>query len=229
MMAKLADWFLNGRGGDAWWDYNGTISEQRAAENPVVGAIAKFHPTPGRILEVGCAGGALLEVLAKRFGSECVGIEPSQQAIRHAQTVRPAISIRCGVAGEMPWLDDASMDVVIYGGCLLWVDRSDLMAVVAATDRILSNQGLLCILDMMPPEPRAVHYVSPGRRKDYHYWLMDYAQLWLANPAYSELDRQIYRIGSSNPSSLVVLRKDEDAAYAPFPYLYDPPKKEKVA
>lgn len=62
----------------------------------------------GRVLDVGCSGGLLLEFLAQR-GWRAEGIEPSTTAVRECQ--RLGLSVHAGLYGDVA-LPPASFDVV---------------------------------------------------------------------------------------------------------------------
>jgi ubiquinone/menaquinone biosynthesis C-methylase UbiE len=133
-----------------------------------------------RVLEVGCGQGDNLAALGNRIAVEAHGIEPSASAVEAGRIAHPEVRLECGTADELPF-SDGSFDVVWFGFCLYLVDRDLLARSVAEADRVLANDGLLCIVDFDPETPcmRPYHH-RPGLWS----FKMDYSALFLAHPAY---------------------------------------------
>ena len=103
------------------------------------------------------------------------------------------------------------------GFCLYLVDRSLLQRVVAEADRVLANGGLLAILDFDPDVPCARPY---HHRPGLMSYKMDYAALFLANPAYVLVDKlsTSHTTGQWDPDpqervALSLSRKNLEQAY----------------
>jgi len=107
--------------------------------------IEKILPDPaqGRILDVGCAHGQILEFLMERTGWDMVGVEPvreiAEQAIKTGAEVHVATLEEAG-------LDSDSFDVVMMSHVLEHVDDPDVT--VREARRILKPGG--CLLAFMP-------------------------------------------------------------------------------
>ncbi|NLP83039.1 methyltransferase domain-containing protein [Microbacterium sp. CFH 90308] len=64
-------------------------------------------PRDGRALDVGCGTGALLSVLARRFGeTEVAGVDPSASFVEAAASRLPWADVRHGTAEALPFDDD---------------------------------------------------------------------------------------------------------------------------
>lgn len=207
MSSKQRDVFRGGEG-DAWHARNRSTTddlEGRLRADPVLEAVRALRLTPKRVLEVGCGNGYRLEGLRMQFGAEGVGVEPSSEAVAEARKRFPSIDVRVGTAEDLPF-EDASFDAVAFGFCLYLCDRRDLFKIAWQADRVLVEGGYLFIYD----------FFSPGRayRNAYsHYeglysYKMDYAQLFLGNPAYSRVYHRVL------PGSDGTIPLDPDEAIA---------------
>jgi SAM-dependent methyltransferase len=66
-----------------------------------------------RALDVGCGPGVLTAQLVERLGADAVSaIDPSESFVAATKTRLPEVDVRCGVAEELPYLDD-SFDVAL--------------------------------------------------------------------------------------------------------------------
>jgi len=171
-------WFLRNRAG---------LASPSAIRDLAVGRVAAQLPADActRVLEIGCGQGDNLDALARLARIEAHGVEPSQAAVQAGQAAYPGLALRTGTADALPH-DDASMDVVWFGFCLYLIDRSLLMRSVAEADRVLRDGGLLVIVDFDPDVPcvRPYHH-----RAGLHSYKMDHARLFLANPAYTLVEK----------------------------------------
>ncbi|HEU5356557.1 MAG TPA: class I SAM-dependent methyltransferase [Actinocrinis sp.] len=107
-------------------------------------AIADTIAGAERVLDLGCADGALLALLAARGVRTLGGIDLSEQEIALARR-RPALAnadLRCGRAQELPWEAD-SFDAVTAHMSLMLMD--DVEQVIAATARVLRPGGQLAV------------------------------------------------------------------------------------
>ncbi len=139
--------------GDAWFDRN--QSALGLSQNVWHGRIidlanslksTELLPTTTRprVLEVGCANGALMQLLEEQAEVNCWGIEPSGAAVSEAK--KNGLNVVRGTADYLPFPDEA-FDVVIYGFCLYLCDLEDHQRIVAECERVLAPNGLVLILD----------------------------------------------------------------------------------
>ena len=131
-----------------------------------------------RVLEIGCSSAGRLLWLQENLGLECVGIEPSDQAVKIARD--KGIEVYQGTAESLPF-EDTSFDLVIFGFCLCWCDRADLFRIAQEADRVLRNPGWLAILDFFSSTTFAHPYHHLEGISTYK---MDYRTLFDWNPNY---------------------------------------------
>lgn len=171
-----------------------------------------------RVLEVGCATGANLAVMGGLRPIAGFGVDPSAAAVASGNVRYPALSLTAATADRLPY-EDASFDVVWFGFCLYLIDRALLHRVVAEADRVLKDGGTLAIHDFDPDAPtvRPYHH-HPGLNS----YKMDYARLFLADPAYVLAEKISFTHQSAHWSpdaqervGLWICRKNTQAAYRP--------------
>lgn len=131
-----------------------------------------------KVLEIGCSSGDRLLWLGENLGLKCVGIEPSDQAVKVARD--RGIEAYQGTAESLPF-EDSSFDLVIFGFCLYLCDRADLFRIAQEADRVLKNPGWLAILDFFSSTPFARPYHHLEGISTYK---MDYRTLFDWNPNY---------------------------------------------
>jgi SAM-dependent methyltransferase len=123
-------------------------------------------PRTGRVLELGCGTAPILRSLVKR-GFSGVGVDVSASAIRmgRAQSRGTKVSLHVGDVTRMPFLKDASFDLVIDGHCLhCLVDDADRRAFHREVARLLRPEGCFVLQSMARPLlPRTFARVAPGR------------------------------------------------------------------
>jgi SAM-dependent methyltransferase len=109
-------------------------------------AVVRFGPyrkvwqrPPGRLLDVGCGTGDLAAVFV-RHGWKASGIEPSEQAARHARAI--GVDAVTGTLADAPWAA-GEFDAIIFNHSLEHID--DPAAAIAAAARLLRSGGLLAI------------------------------------------------------------------------------------
>lgn len=213
-MTEQRDRFLRSEG-DAWYQRNET------APPSVATARIAANLRPGQaILEVGCADGRNLAALAAQTPGRYVGVEPSAAAVAAGRERWPMLELRTGTAEELPF-EAGTFDVVILGFFLYLADRTLLPRIVAETDRVLRDGGLLAIVDFDPPSPR---------RRPYHHahglssYKMDHARLFLAFPSYALQEKMAFHHGGEGWArdederlALNLLRKDVAGGYPDSP------------
>lgn len=177
-----------------WYFLSGTSAEERRwagrtigegywnnIEHPskhfLVERIAAFSPFSS-ILEVGCASGPNLYLLAKRFPqAEIVGIDINSEAIDYgnAQFKREGISnvkLSIGKADELGEYQDRSFDIVFTNGLLLCIGPDKIKKVIMDMIRIARKGLILMEWHCFEPE-------SKCNSRDVYvgYWVRDYVAL----------------------------------------------------
>ena len=109
----------------------------------------------GRLLDVGCGHGLLLDEARSR-GYETVGLELSRSAARHA---REALGLDVREAPVEDFADDEGFDVVVLADVLEHLD--DPVAAVQRCAGLLRSGGVLCVVT---PDPSSVTARLAGRR-----------------------------------------------------------------
>lgn len=110
----------------------------------------------GRILDVGCAAGGLVEALGSRFAVEgYVGVDISEAAIEDAkkrlQSFRMPAEFHAGDICSCPALRDAKFDLVTALSVVDWnLDTTGILA--ACWDRVAPGGELLLSLRLTPEE-----------------------------------------------------------------------------
>lgn len=209
--------------GDQWFARNQTaLAEKSALRDSLVARIAQHLPDGGnaawQVLEIGCGQGDKLDALSRIRTIQACGIDPSARAVAAGTSDFPHLELCVGTADALPYADE-SQDMVWFGFCLYLVDRSLLQRVVAEADRVLRDGGLLVVVDFDPLAPckRAYHHKS-----GLYSYKMDYPSLFLANPAYSLVEKFSTSHTTvdwmHDPQELIALnvcRKNMSLAYQP--------------
>ena len=137
---------------------------------------------PQKVLEVGCSNGFRLEYVRLKYGSECVGVEPSEEAITEAKQKYPSIRIERGIISELPITD--TYDLVIVNFVLHWVSREELMKGISEIDRCIKKGGYRVLGDFLPAASEAVEYKHKENVKTFK---QDYAQLFISSGKYIQI------------------------------------------
>jgi SAM-dependent methyltransferase len=182
---RQTDEFLLGEG-DKWFSRN--IGGLWKGQGDVLtNVISSLGLKPKKILEIGCADGWRLDLLAKSTGASGYGIEPSEQAVNAGKSRFPELDLRVGTADHLPF-EDKTFDLVIFGFCACLIDPELQLRCVAEADRCLADGGFLAILDFQSAIPFHNNYHHLAGLKTYK---MDYSRYFLAHPAYSLVHRQL--------------------------------------
>lgn len=187
--------------GDAWYRRNRIKIEE---ENNLIAAnlIVEFlnkqkkHGLKSlcwkdmKILEVGCSYGYNLEKFCHEFPCHCYGIEPSREAVEDGKKRYKNLPIKLtqGTGDYLPY-EEQSMDIVIMGFCMFWMDRKYLLKAYAEADRVLKTNGLLIIYDFDTQIPYIRNNIH---NRDAFTYKMDYAKLLISLPQYYLLDKTVY-------------------------------------
>lgn len=189
--------------GTAWLVRN---VDKMGKNDLIIPLLKKLGIKPTVAFEVGCSDGWRLKKLKEEFDCKVRGIDPSLIAVDKA--IAAGISVNAGTARRL-WVSDYTCDLVIYGFCLYVCDRDDLFQIATEGDRVLQDKGYLVIHDFYAEEPHAVPYHHDIRLRTYK---MDYARLWLANPAYRLVTQQIINTDDAR-ICVSVLQKNLASAY----------------
>lgn len=195
--------FLNGEG-DAWHHRN---KDKEINSDPVLDALLASKIEPKNVAEIGCGRGWRLNLLKGVYECEVFGLEPSSDAIKYANEHYHDLKIFHGVSGTIEQWSNNRVDMVIFGFCLYLISRDELFFLAYHTDRILKDGGHIVIHDFMPDTPH---------KKSYHHkagvfsYKMDYAKLWLGNPAYTRIYNSIT---PEDGYGVSILKKDTAAAW----------------
>lgn len=125
--------------------------------------IAQRKP-PGKILDVGCAGGDLMSILAAR-GWECYGVEPSQMSAARAR--RRGFQVYEGLLSEIDFPYNNFFDVVTYLDALPFsaTPGEDLKTIYS----LLKREGLL-LIEIPGLTYRIIRNVGPVSFLQYGRW-----------------------------------------------------------
>lgn len=185
--------FLRGEA-DAWFSRNYSHIKVSPARR-LLGEWCNPHKNDvGKILEIGAGNGLPLAFLSDVLDADSVGIEPSKQAVENWSLLRKDVaggartSLLRGLATELPF-EDASFDLVILGGVLVWLDRSLLYRAIAEADRVLRDGGFLCIDDFDVSAP----YSNPYHHKEGLFSFKgDYPNIFLSSGHYHLVSKYSY-------------------------------------
>ena len=93
----------------------------------------------GRILDIGCDGATLTEIIARKTGaSEVVGIDLAHQSLAYSMSKRPQFHFAVGHGEELPFRD-ASFDMIFCSEVLEHVDHPEKL--LAEVMRCLKKDG----------------------------------------------------------------------------------------
>ncbi len=156
----------------------------------IIRVMKEYKMRPTSVLEIGCNSGYRLDAISKLVpGSTVGGIEPSTLAIEQGQKDYPQIRFVKGTADEMSAFETASMDLVVIGFVLYVVDRESLFRVIAETDRVLKNGGVLMILDFFSEKPIRNPYQHIKTNEAFAY-KQNYEEIFTASRLYHLLDKR---------------------------------------
>lgn len=206
---------------DNWFLRNKEV-KYVAEKDFVVKVLQEYNSAPKNVLEIGCNTGYRLEGIRTLFpGSKVSGIEPSSEAITKGKLDYPKIDFVKGTADDMTMFNKNSFDLVIIGFVLYVIDRDILLKVIAETDRVLSDGGILMIIDFFADRPTRNPY-EHIKEMDAFAFKQNYDEIFLATNLYHTIDKRsqshttkTYDLSGDyyNKYSLTTLRKDLTAGY----------------
>jgi SAM-dependent methyltransferase len=168
--------------GDRWFERNRrALNAFDAATDLPLKLIDLYGLTPERVLEIGAANGFRLAAIHERTGAETVALEPSAQAVLNGKASFPFITFIRGTASAVPLRD--SFDLVILNFVFHWIDRQNLLRVIAEVDRLVCDGGYLVIGDFHPANQMQVRYHHIHSEEVFTY-KQNYAATFLASGLY---------------------------------------------
>ncbi len=145
----------------------------------LVERIAAFSPVHS-ILEVDCASGPNLYLLAKRFPqAQIVGIDINQEAIQYGETqlAQEGISnvkLLVGKADELGEFQDRAFDIVFTNALLIYIGPDKIWGVIKEMIRIIRKA--LVLMELHCFEPNTKDTIGLGIHR-YRLWVRDYVAL----------------------------------------------------
>lgn len=199
---KLA--FISGEG-DCWYDRNSHLNiDERIANDLILKEIDRLKLNAGSCLEIGCAEGWRLAEIARRYDINCFGIDPSKKAIEQGRVNFSELKLEQGTADELPY-ESESMSIVIVGFCLYLCDRNELFKIANEIDRVLSENGILIVLDFYSEQSYKNEYTHLNGINSYK---MDYSKMFTWNPNYQLISKTI----TDHDNRSIVVDKNERIA-----------------
>lgn len=145
----------------------------------------KYIDPAMKVLEIGCCNGINLNYYKQTIGCDCYGIDLSEKAIKMGLEQYQGIKLTVGSADDLEF-SDGYFDVVIFGACLCWVDRSLLAKVVSEADRVLKDGGFLGVsdFDVKIPQKRMYKHCD-----NVYTYKCDYVSIFTAFPQYTVVEK----------------------------------------
>jgi ubiquinone/menaquinone biosynthesis C-methylase UbiE len=184
--------FLN-QEGDRYYQRNRStmLDPKRSQIDPVVFLMKKHHLKPKHVLEIGSSMGWRLGYIQKHLGARCLGIEPSQKAVRDGKKLYPRVSFKRGLAENLPVKPGQTFDLVIVYFVLHWVSRESILKAIAEIDRVVAHNGYLILGDFLPSQPERISYHYVPTQRVYTY-KQDYSQLFTASHRFRRVGGLIF-------------------------------------
>ncbi len=177
--------FLNGEG-DQWFKRNAAMLSEDVREDPALWLIEQYGLKPKKVLEIGCSNGWRLAALQKKYGSTCVGVDPSMEALRDGAARFPALTLKRGLASDIPLKE--TFDLVVINFVMLWIAREELTRSISEIDRMVADGGSLLICDCDTSAPRRVRYHHLPE-EDVWTYKANYDAMFTATTLYTSLAR----------------------------------------
>jgi SAM-dependent methyltransferase len=129
------------QGGDWYLDYLGNEPNYRRLFRRLLDLLERQHPDRGRLLDVGCAAGFLLDT-ARSDGWQVAGVELSPAMADHAEK-RLGLAVHRGELAAAGFAD-ASFDAVTF--CDSIEHMTDPLGALAEARRVLRSNGTLLVM-----------------------------------------------------------------------------------
>ena len=182
--------------GDAWYLRNRSHLQSistlkfRSDIDFVCSELTPHQDSINAVLEVGCSNGLKLEHVCRQLNATGKGIDPSQKAIQegNARMGDGIVELTVGSSDSIAFPDNA-FDLVNFGFCLYFCDRSKILRSISEADRVLRPGGFLVITDFDAGSPRKNDYThKPG----IYSFKQDYSAILLATSAYHLVAKRSY-------------------------------------
>lgn len=145
----------------------------------------KTEASIGKVLEVGCSSGRVVEIVSHSLQAHGVGIDPSRRAIEAGNARLSARGANCklqvGSATEIP-SEDEEFDLVMAGFFLYVIPPNQLFRAISELDRVLRPGGFLAIRDFDHPHFLSVPY---GHQPDSKVFKRRYHEIFVSSFHYS--------------------------------------------
>jgi len=141
-----------------------------------------YKIVPKKVLEIGCMNGYRLNFIKKKYNAECIGVEPSKEAVDEGNKLFKDIKLIRGIFSDIPL--NEKFDLIIINFVFHWVDRDLLAKCVSEVERMLSYNGFLIIGDFFPDHPRKNEYTHLLGNQIWTY-KQDYSKIFLSLENYS--------------------------------------------
>ena len=121
---------------------------------------------------------------------KCFGIEPSRKAVEYGKGIIQSqgianVELLCGTSDDLPF-EENSIDMVILGFFMCYLDRDYVLKTAAEVDRVLKRGGFLVVQDFDVPTPYKRTYKHNSNIFTYKY---DCAKLFLGDPTYTLIEK----------------------------------------
>lgn len=175
--------------GDNWFDRNREWVNANKYPDIALRLIELYGLKPKKVLEVGASNGWRLALIADKFDSKCVGIDPSAKAVKDGNKNFPKVKMIRGIASDIPVQE--KFDLVIINLVLTWVSRDEIFKAIAEIDRMVVDGGHLIVGDFLGDYPTMVEYHHKPNQGIYTY-KMDYAEMFTSAATYHSIGRLTY-------------------------------------
>jgi SAM-dependent methyltransferase len=124
---------------------------RRATGRRLVELVGAHRPPPGRLLEVGCGHGLLLDE-ARALGWDVRGLEPAEAGRGHARDVL-GLDVRDATLADLDAAVDGGFDAILMVDVIEHLD--DPVGAVRRCRELLSADGVLLVVTPDPSSPTA--------------------------------------------------------------------------
>ena len=215
--------------GDRYFAVNhegiGTIADPAFEQMEIIHRLSPVRS----VLEIGASNGFRLEKARRAFSAECMGLEPSNDAVTEGRELFQEISLTVGMAPQdLTQFAGREFDVIVLGHFMYLLPRTELFTLAAQVDALLKDNGHLIISDFFYPAPTRTSYTHNSALDVFK---MDPSAPWLWSPTYSLVHRSVYPVSayltpSADPTDWqtvdVVRKLPVSTAYPSMPPQHDP-------